>query len=93
VPAARGVPGWLTGNSGRIAVRVPGHALARALCRYCGLLVSTSANRHGQPPARSMLGARLRFGAAVDWYGAGATGGRSGPSRVVELRGGAVLRP
>jgi L-threonylcarbamoyladenylate synthase len=34
---------------GTVAVRIPAHALARALCRF-GPLISTSANRSGEAP-------------------------------------------
>jgi L-threonylcarbamoyladenylate synthase len=66
--AARGWPGPLTLiipaspqlcrdvhlSSGRIAVRVPGHAVARALAESAGYpITSTSANRSGELPASS----------------------------------------
>lgn len=56
-------PDWITGGRSQVAVRVPGHAQARALSRaFGGPLVSTSANPSGRPPARSMLQARGQFG-------------------------------
>lgn len=52
-------PGWITGGRDHVAVRVPGHAGCRTLCRaFGGPLVSTSANRTGHPPARNRLQAR-----------------------------------
>lgn len=45
----------ITGGRGTVAVRVPGHDQARALAAaFGGPLVSTSANRSGDPAATSM---------------------------------------
>jgi L-threonylcarbamoyladenylate synthase len=42
----------VTGGSDRVAVRVPGHDVARMLCAACGTpLTATSANLSGQPPS------------------------------------------
>jgi tRNA threonylcarbamoyl adenosine modification protein (Sua5/YciO/YrdC/YwlC family) len=41
-----------------IMVRVPGHPLTRALLATTGPLASTSANRHGEPPATTAAEAR-----------------------------------
>lgn len=47
-------PAWITGGRDSVAVRVPGHPQARALCRaFRGPLVSTSANRAGRPSPRN----------------------------------------
>ena len=52
-PRSAAAPAWLAGAHAGIAVRVTAHAPAAALCRaFGGALVSTSANRHGEPPAR-----------------------------------------
>ncbi len=50
VPAAPGVPAVVTAGGSTVAVRVPDHALARALIRAAGApLATTSANLSGQP--------------------------------------------
>jgi L-threonylcarbamoyladenylate synthase len=36
--------------AGTLAVRIPGHALLRAVLYFSGPLTGTSANRHGSPP-------------------------------------------
>ena len=42
--------GWdLGGDAATIGLRCPDHEVARELCRRCGPLVATSANRHGEP--------------------------------------------
>jgi L-threonylcarbamoyladenylate synthase len=61
VPSRRFAP-WITGGRDTVAVRVPGHPQARALCRvFGGPLVSTSANRTGRPPAGNRIQARVRL--------------------------------
>jgi L-threonylcarbamoyladenylate synthase len=87
-------PTWITGGRNSVAVRVPGHAQTRALCRaFGGPLVSSSANRAGRPPARRRLQAlalqkqlrRARNAAAAPEYLyllPGETLGRRGPSEI-----------
>src|SRR5262249_46842527 len=46
------LPDNVTGGSGTVGVRVPAHAVARALCRICSSpLTATSANLSGRPPS------------------------------------------
>ena len=53
VPASDTCPEWLT-RDGKVGVRVPASADARALLRACGgALASTSLNPSGDPPAYS----------------------------------------
>jgi L-threonylcarbamoyladenylate synthase len=93
VPARPYAPRWLTRPDGTIAVRVPGHMLARELCCQCGPLVSTSANRGGRRPARSLREARLRFGPLIDYYVPGRVGETLGPSAIIAAESGQELRP
>ncbi|MDE1862901.1 MAG: threonylcarbamoyl-AMP synthase [Thaumarchaeota archaeon] len=44
------------GMDKKIAVRVPDHPCLLQLLRICGLLIGTSANRSGQPPATNASG-------------------------------------
>lgn len=94
----RRFPRWVTGGRGTVAVRVPGHPQARALCRaFGGPLVSSSANRAGRPPARRRLQARAlvrdsaRAGFGPNDPGLfllpGETSGRRGPSEIRTLAG------
>ncbi|QKT03488.1 threonylcarbamoyl-AMP synthase [Ectothiorhodospiraceae bacterium 2226] len=93
LPARPECPAWLRGAHDTLAVRVPGHAEARALCAaFGGALVSTSANRAGHRPATSPLGVRLQFGARVDYILHAPLGGRRAPSEIRDLRTGEVLR-
>jgi L-threonylcarbamoyladenylate synthase len=83
LPAKDGAPHWLFGKFNNIAIRMIAHPIAAALCLAADMpLVSTSANRHGQPAARSALDVRLKLPGAVDALVAGPTGGRVRPSEV-----------
>ena len=90
-------PAWITGAHHQVAVRVPGHPQARALCRaFEGVLVSTSANLGGRPAARNRLQAQ-RFASLVlrqdiDFLLPGEVLGAAGPSEIRTLEG-ATLRP
>jgi L-threonylcarbamoyladenylate synthase len=62
-PRSARVPEWVAGGHAGIALRVTAHAPSAALCRaFGGPIVSTSANRHGEPPARSADDIRAIFG-------------------------------
>lgn len=52
--AAAAVPGDVTAGTGTVALRVPGLELTRRLCAAVGPLVSTSANRAGEPAPRTV---------------------------------------
>ena len=88
------VPRSLTGGRDTLAVRITDHALAARLCERAGsALVSTSANRSGQPPLRSALTVRLRLGREIDYLLPGPLGGRARPSEIRDGRTGQVVRP
>jgi len=92
VPNVR-FPRWVTGARTTIAIRVPGHAQARALAaRFGGPLVSTSANPSRRPPARTELHARRYFHDRVDCVLAGSTCGGGRPSRIRDAVSGQRLR-
>ncbi|MGI0133303.1 MAG: L-threonylcarbamoyladenylate synthase [Thermoplasmata archaeon] len=80
---ARGV----VGPSGSIGVRIPDHPVARELARVVGPIVATSANRHGDPPCRTILAARRVFGPSVSRYVPARPPPSGSPSTVVDLTG------
>lgn len=93
VPARPETPAWLTGKHDTLAVRVTAHPTAASLCRACGhAIVSTSANRSGQTPARSLTGVRIRFGDQLDAVVPGHCGTQARPTEIRDSRTGAVLR-
>lgn len=54
-------------STGRVAVRVPAHPIARALAEHAGHAVtSTSANFSGQPPASTPDAVVASFGEGID---------------------------
>jgi len=92
-PRAPWVPEWLSGTHSGIAVRVTAHPLAAALCRAFGApIVSTSANRHGEPPARSAVQVRTAFGSKVAYILDGELGGLERPTPIRDVISGASLR-
>ena len=93
VPAAEGVPDWLTGGRGEIALRVPAHETARAISRaFGGPIVSTSANVTGRPAARDALAARRQFGRADVQIIPGAVDRRARPSQIIHWPTGRIIR-
>jgi L-threonylcarbamoyladenylate synthase len=93
VPAAAGVPDWLTGGRAEIALRVPAHPLPRAIsAAFGGAIVSTSANVTGHPPARSALIARRTFAAAGVRIVPGAVDRRARPSQIIHWPTGRIIR-
>lgn len=93
VPAAPAAPRWITGTHAGIAVRVSAHPPVVELCRaYGGALVSTSANRAGEPAAQRVTQLDPRIVAGVDAVLAGETGGQQRPTAIRDARTGAALR-
>ncbi len=94
VPAAENCPAWLTGGRATLAVRVSAHPPARALARAAGTaLVSTSANRRGEPAARDADAVRALFGDALDAVLVSPLGNQSGATEIRDAANGRVLRP
>lgn len=89
-----GAPGWIAGNHPRIAVRVTAHPQAAALCKAAGMaLVSTSANRAGEAPARSRREVLRRFGRLIDYVLPGAVGDARAPTAIRDAVTGELVRP
>ena len=97
LPARPETPSWLTGEHETIAVRIPSHPVARALCKGWagyggGALVSTSANIAERPPARTALEVRRRLPQGPDLILNAPCGGHTRPSVIRDARTGQVLR-
>lgn len=87
------VPPWIRGHHPRVAVRVTRHAPAAALCHAADMaLVSTSANRAGERPARSYRQVLRRFGAALDYVLPGRIGELKTPTPITDAITGKVVR-
>lgn len=93
VPCATGIPSLLSGGRDTVAVRVSDHPLVRRLCnRYGGAIVSTSANRSGEPPCRDTHSVRSTFGEELDAIVDGEVGSLVEPTQIIDLRTGERLR-
>lgn len=92
-PRSLEVPAWVAGAHEGIALRITAHEPAAALCRaYGGALVSTSANPHGQPPARSLADLERYFGSALEGALDGPLGGLDRPTTIRDALTGAMIR-
>ncbi len=92
-PRAADVPAWIAGGHAGIALRVTAHPPAAELCRaFGGAVVSTSANRHGEPPARTAEEVRASFGDALAAILKAATGGLERPTPIRDAISGENLR-
>ncbi|WP_375055975.1 Sua5/YciO/YrdC/YwlC family protein [Zobellella sp. DQSA1] len=94
IPAKPEVPVWLRGRFSSLAVRVTAHRQAHDLCLAFGKpLVSTSANKTGEEPARNARLLAEQIGARLDYILPGTTDGRANPSLIRDGITGATVRP
>jgi L-threonylcarbamoyladenylate synthase len=82
------MPPGVSGGTGSVGVRIPSHAVARALCRACGTpLTATSANISGTPPSADPDEIARTLGDRIDLLvDAGTTPGGP-PSTIVDATG------
>lgn len=67
IPASQHLCGGVHLSTGKVAVRVPADAVARALARRAGhAITSTSANISGDPPAATPEQVMASFGSGID---------------------------
>jgi L-threonylcarbamoyladenylate synthase len=92
MPALHATPRWLRGAHDTLAVRLTAHRQAAQLCRGVNsALVSTSANRSGQRPARTYAQCQRMFGRRV-WVLPGRVGNRNKPSTISRWADGKIIR-
>ena len=92
MPARHSTPRWLRGAHDTLAVRLTAHPSAMRLCRSIdSALVSTSANRSGQRPAKTYAQCQRLFGRKV-WVLPGRVGKRKKPSTIRAWADGQVIR-
>lgn len=92
-PRSPDVPEWIAGAHEGIALRVTAHAPAAALCRaFGGALVSTSANPHGHPPARSAEVLLEYFGGRLEGILDAPLGRLERPTMIRDALSGAIIR-
>ncbi len=85
------VPDWVSGKYPSIAIRMTAHPIAAQLCATMPV-VSTSANLHGQEPARDVIELQSQFPMGIDGIVAGSLGHATKPSAIYDLLSGACLR-
>ena len=86
MPARAVVARSILGGGTTVAVRVPSHAVARALCATFGFpLTATSANRSGRPPAASAADVVNGFVTGIDVILDGGLVPGGPPSTIVEI--------
>lgn len=86
VAARSGLPAALLGGGASLALRVPGCDLPRRLATAAGPLISTSANRSGEPAPATCDEALACLGSLADLALDGGLG-RDLPSTIVDLTG------
>jgi L-threonylcarbamoyladenylate synthase len=94
VPRGANAPDWITGTHDTVAIRVTAHPVAAGLCAaFDAPLVSTSANLHGAPAARSVADIAAMFAAgSLAGIVEGALGGRDMPSEIRDVVSGRIVR-
>jgi len=86
-------PRGVVGGHSHIAARVTAHAQAARLCRVADMaIVSTSANRAGQQPARSFREVVRRFGLQIDYVLPGRVGELKAPTSIRNAATGESVR-
>ena len=84
---------FITGDFSTVAVRIPSHTQALAICsRFGKPIVSTSANLSGASPCKSEQEAVLRMGKHVDCVVSGKIGDSLGPSTIFDATSGQRVR-
>lgn len=87
VVARSGLPEALLGGGATLAMRVPARGLPRRLALAAGPLISTSANRSGEPAPLTCAEALTSLGASAADLALDGGPGRSLPSTVVDVTG------
>lgn len=92
-PVKPDVPHWITGHRKTIAVRVSAHPVVQELCRLFGhAIISTSANVHGNPPARDAGTIEMIFPGQIDFIVKASVGKSLLPTEIRNAITGEILR-
>jgi len=93
LPALAGVSTWVKGHHSTVAVRLTAHSLSQQLCTaFGGAIVSTSANRHGQPAMIDAQSVAREMGGELDMVVDELVGGASSASTIRDGMTGKRLR-
>ena len=67
-PKKPDLPMWITGDSQRVALRIPDHPVPKLLAQlFHNPVISTSVNIHGETPCKTALEVQRKFNAHVDY--------------------------
>jgi L-threonylcarbamoyladenylate synthase len=92
-PASARAPSWVRGKHPSIALRISAFPIIQELCNaYHKPIVSTSANRDGEPPLRDYRTMQIMFGSEVDFIIPGRVEGLPNPTLIRDVLSGEVLR-
>jgi L-threonylcarbamoyladenylate synthase len=93
MPSAIATPRWISGAHDSVAVRISAHPQVVGLCNaFGGAIVSTSANRAGQPAVAVRDALDPALVVAVDGVTGGETGGLSSATTIRDALSGQTLR-
>ncbi len=92
-PVSALVSQWVRGRFESIALRITRHPPTARLCHEAGMvLVSTSANRAGQPPLESAFSVTNVFNEEIDLVVDEPIGIAARPSTIIDICSGEILR-
>lgn len=93
IPAMLGVSTYIKGKHSGVAVRVTANPIAKQLCdAYGGAIVSTSANRHGQPSLMNSASVSSVLGEDISYILDEPVGGDDSPSTIRDGMTGQQIR-
>jgi len=93
-PSRQSVSRALRGAHNTIAVRVSANPLIQSLClAFGGAIISTSANKSGQSPSRSVAEVHAQFGNEIDMILPGEVDHTASPSVIRDLLTDHIIRP
>ena len=93
VPALAEASTWIKGRHSGVAVRVTANSIAKQLCdAYGGAIVSTSANRHGEPSLMNAKSVKDVMGSGLSYVLDEPVGGAEFPSTIRDGMTGQKLR-
>ncbi len=91
--ANESVSDLITGGRKTVAVRITTHHDTKSLCEALGhALISTSANKSGQPAMTHAWQIQQQFSDGIDYLFPSALGGESKPSTIIDAKSGKILR-
>lgn len=90
-PKSSSVLDIVSGYTDTVAIRMSAHPIVQALCAK-GPVVSTSANIHGQQPARDEASLQLQFPKGIDGLVLGTLGHATKPSAIFDALSGKQWR-